>query len=81
MFYLYSTRNKTAFDPTYGINIRLPDDEDPDPFTQSEIEKILSTPIKREAARSISVPIYVPKTVPKTVPKGQKARREIELNT
>lgn len=39
--------SKTAFDPTYGINIRLPDDEDPDPFTQSEIEKILSTPTKR----------------------------------
>ncbi|SEG14818.1 Arm DNA-binding domain-containing protein [Billgrantia desiderata] len=47
VFRLYSTRNKTAFDPTFGINIRLPDDEDPDPFTQSEIEKILSTPTKR----------------------------------
>ncbi|EWG98532.1 Arm DNA-binding domain-containing protein [Halomonas sp. BC04] len=46
-FRLYSTRNKQAFDPTMGITIRLPDDEDPDPFTQSEIEKILTTPTKR----------------------------------
>lgn len=46
-FRLYSTRNKQAFDPTMGITIRLPDDEDPDPFTQSEIAKILETPTKR----------------------------------
>nr|WP_300309252.1 DUF3596 domain-containing protein [Halomonas sp.] len=46
-FRLYATRNKKAFDPTQGITVRLPDDEDPDPFTRSEIEKILTTPTKR----------------------------------
>jgi len=46
-FRLYATRNKTIFDPTHGITIRLPDDEDPDPFTRSEIAKILETPTKR----------------------------------
>lgn len=46
-FRLYATRNKKAFDPTLGITIRLPDDEDPDPFTRSEIDKILTTPTKR----------------------------------
>lgn len=46
-FRLYATRNKKAFDPTLGITIRLPDDEDPDPFSRSEIEKILTTPTKR----------------------------------
>jgi integrase len=46
-FRLYATRNKKAFDPTMGITIRLPDDEDPDPFTRSEIEKILTMPTKR----------------------------------
>ncbi|WP_421865220.1 tyrosine-type recombinase/integrase [Motiliproteus sp.] len=47
VFVLYSTRNKTAFNPTDGITIRLPDAEDPDPFTLDEINKILSTPTKR----------------------------------
>ncbi|SFT54670.1 Arm DNA-binding domain-containing protein [Halomonas saccharevitans] len=46
-FRLYATRNKKAFDPTLGITIRLPDDEDPDPFSRSEIDKILTTPTKR----------------------------------
>lgn len=46
-FRLYATRNKKAFDPTSGITIRLPDDEDPDPFTRSEIEQILTTPTNR----------------------------------
>lgn len=47
VFKLYKTRNKTAHDPTEGITIRLPDDEDPDPFTRAEIEKILNTPTER----------------------------------
>lgn len=47
VFRLYSTRNKKAFDPTSGINIRLPDDEDPDPFEKDEISKILATPTNR----------------------------------
>ncbi len=46
-FRLYATRNKKAFNPTLGINIRLPDDEDPDPFEKAEIQKILETPTKR----------------------------------
>lgn len=47
-FRLYATRNKKSFDPTSGITIRLPDDEDPDPFTRSEIKLILDTPTTRE---------------------------------
>ncbi|SDG27691.1 integrase [Onishia taeanensis] len=58
-FRLYSTRNKQAFDPTHGITIRLPDDEDPDPFTRSEIDKILTTPTKRvQELNLIKVAIY-----------------------
>ena len=48
VFKLYGTRNKTAFNPTEGIRIALPDKPDPDPFTQSEMEKIFTTPTKRE---------------------------------
>jgi integrase len=47
-FDLYSTRNKRLFNPTKGIKIKLPDNPDPDPFTLEEINKILSTPTKRE---------------------------------
>lgn len=46
-FRLYATRNRGAHDPTEGITVRLPDDEDPDPFTRDEIEKILNTTTER----------------------------------
>lgn len=49
IFRLYRTRNRTAHDPTDGIEITLPDAEDPDPFTREEIEKILTTPSHRQA--------------------------------
>ena len=45
VFVLYGTRHKSAFNPTTGITIRLPDQDDPDPFTLVEIKKILSTPL------------------------------------
>jgi integrase len=48
VFRLYRTRNKSAHDPTDGIMIRLPDPEDPDPFTRDEINAILTTPSKRD---------------------------------
>lgn len=44
IFQLYRTSNKVAFDPTEGIVIRLPDDEDPDPFSREEIEAIIAAP-------------------------------------
>lgn len=47
VFQLYRTRNKVMHDPTDGIVIRLPDEDDPDPFTREEIDKILSTPTDR----------------------------------
>lgn len=47
VFRLYRTRKKVAHDPTEGLEVRLPDPEDPDPFTRSEIERILTTPTDR----------------------------------
>ncbi|WOC77670.1 site-specific integrase [Stutzerimonas frequens] len=44
IYQLYRTTNAVAFDPTEGIVIRLPDDEDPDPFERKEIDAILGTP-------------------------------------
>lgn len=44
IFQLYRSTNKVAFDPTEGIVVRLPDREDPDPFTRAEIDAILATP-------------------------------------
>lgn len=49
IFRLYRTRNRTAHDPTDGIEITLPDAEDPDPFTREEIDTILNTPTRRQA--------------------------------
>jgi len=43
VFDLYSTRQKQHFNPTKGIKIRLPDAEDPDPFTLDEIRKLTTT--------------------------------------
>lgn len=42
VFQLYRTSNKAAYDPTEGIVVRLPDAEDPDPFTREEIDAILA---------------------------------------
>lgn len=49
IFRLYRTRNRTAHDPIDGIEITLPDAEDPDPFTREEIDTILNTPTHRQA--------------------------------
>jgi len=43
VFALYRTRNQSAHDPTAGVKIRLPDSEDPDPFTREEIRLITTT--------------------------------------
>uniref|UniRef100_UPI0039065955 hypothetical protein n=1 Tax=Pseudomonas defluvii TaxID=1876757 RepID=UPI0039065955 len=48
VFRLYRIRNRSAFDPTDGITISLPDAEAPDPFTREEIEAILGQPTDRE---------------------------------
>lgn len=48
IYRLYSSRHRTIYDPTYGIQVRLPDPEDPDPFTRDEIRKILATPTHRD---------------------------------
>tara|TARA_Y100001949_G_scaffold174812_1_gene183122 strand:+ start:17361 stop:18527 length:1167 start_codon:yes stop_codon:yes gene_type:complete len=42
-FRLYRTRKKVAHDPTEGLFVRLPDSEDPDPFTRAEIKQMLET--------------------------------------
>lgn len=47
IYRLYCSRHRQAYDPTQGIQVRLPDPEDPDPFSRDEIEKILSTPTRR----------------------------------
>lgn len=44
IFRLYRTRNKLSHDPTEGIDIRLPDDLEPDPFTRAEMDAIFATP-------------------------------------
>lgn len=47
VFNLYSTQTHQPYNPTTSIKVRLPDDEDPDPFTLAEIKAILETPTKR----------------------------------
>jgi len=47
IYRLYCSRHRQAYDPTQGIQVRLPDPEDPDPFSRDEIDKILSTPTRR----------------------------------
>lgn len=47
VFRLYRTRNRSAYDPTDGITISLPDADDPDPFTRGEIDAILREPTER----------------------------------
>lgn len=47
VFDLYSTQTHQSYNPASSIKVRLPDDEDPDPFTLAEIKAILETPTKR----------------------------------
>jgi len=42
IFSLYRKRYPLALDPTMGIRVKLPDDDDPDPFTRDEISKLLN---------------------------------------
>ena len=42
VYRLFRTRNPSAADPTEGVRIRLPDPDDPDPFTRAEIDAILA---------------------------------------
>jgi integrase len=46
-FDLYATRHKKFYNPCKGIKISLPDDNDPDPFTLSEIKAITTTETPR----------------------------------
>ena len=54
IFRLYRTRNRSAFDPTDGITISLPDADDPDPFTREEIDAILGHPTERQQEINLS---------------------------
>ncbi|WP_079227319.1 Arm DNA-binding domain-containing protein [Pseudomonas putida] len=54
IFRLYRTRNRSAFDPTDGITISLPDADDPDPFTREEINAILTHPTERQQEINLS---------------------------
>nr|WP_289137489.1 DUF3596 domain-containing protein [uncultured Halomonas sp.] len=47
IYRLYCSQHRQAYDPTQGIQVRLPDPEDPDPFNRNEIKRILTTPTKR----------------------------------
>lgn len=42
IFTIYRTRNRSAHDPTEGINVRLPDADEADPFDRKEIELLLA---------------------------------------
>lgn len=53
VFDLYSTRQKQHFNPTKGIKIRLPDAEDPDPFTLDEIRRLTSTETEKIQQREL----------------------------
>lgn len=48
VFRLYSTRNKSHFNPCHGIRLVSRDDPDPDPFARDEIRAIFSTPSRRD---------------------------------
>lgn len=50
VFDLYSRENRTALNPCKGVNVKLPDDEDPDPFERAEIKALmeLDTPYLQE---------------------------------
>lgn len=41
VYVIYRTRNRTAHDPTEGIEVRLPDPDEADPFNRNEIRDIL----------------------------------------
>lgn len=47
VFELYVASAKATYNPAAGIVVRLPDAQDPDPFTLEEIERITSTPTHR----------------------------------
>jgi integrase len=47
IYALYQTRNRKAWDPTTGVRVRLPDQDDPDPFNRAEIEAMLKFPTHR----------------------------------
>ena len=49
VFRLYRRRTPGALDPTEGIELHLPDQDDPDPFTRTEIDAILSQDTDRPA--------------------------------
>lgn len=46
---LYRRKHRDYPDPTDDIKIRLPSNDDPDPFTRAEIDRILSTATDRPA--------------------------------
>ena len=48
VYVIYRTRNRSAHDPTEGLTVRLPDPDEADPFTRSEIRDILQGPSERQ---------------------------------
>jgi integrase len=54
-----SAYNPGALDPTDGIDIRLPDSEDPDPFARDEIHQILTTPPRHDRHQEINLIQYM----------------------
>jgi len=55
---LYSfirTRHPQITDPTAGINVTMPDDDDPEPFTRDEIDAILNTPPRQDRIQELNL--------------------------
>lgn len=48
VYILYRKRNRSAANPTDGVTVTLPDDDEPDAFNLDEIDQILSFPTDRE---------------------------------
>jgi len=59
VFKLYVRENPGALDPTDGIDIRLSDSEDPDPFARDEITQILTTPPRHDRHQEINLNQYM----------------------
>lgn len=55
VYALYRTRYPAAVDPTRGVDIKLPDDEDPDPFTLNEIEAIITTDPRNDRIQELNM--------------------------
>lgn len=52
---LYKTRYPATQDPTEGVTIKLPDIDEPNPFTRAEIDLILNTPAYADRVQDLNL--------------------------